>query len=605
VNDNNNAASKDFAVAWWNRVSLRIGFGVLVVTTVALAVIGWLFDSHEETLFREQHTANAHAIATIIVDKLADRMMAGGGATTWATVAQEAEQMRETAGVARIVLVSNAGLVKMSTDPAYAGTHLELRDGVSDAAASTVVDSTGGPELRVITAIRARLGCLRCHTARDADGNPPPRGFLTVDFALAPLAATERHRRNDILTIGAVSGVALLVVIFWLFEHYVMRGIAAIGSAAGRLARGDLGARVVVAGGDELSQLGGRFNQMAQRIEGQVARLEASNLESSLLYELVIEVARNIEITDVATTIVTVLTRNLHPQRLVFLAKSPDGQWICARGPDEPLSRCEDGLSGAPDTWPETLTQVLQGLDLALVAGAARSATIQFGEEDGAAEFAMPLVSEGELIGLLACRPGPRRVAIQRELIGNLAAHLTLAVENALHYTGAVTDALTQLRNKGYGLARLDEAVYAAQRQDAGLALAMLDIDFFKRVNDTYGHPVGDEVLRETAQRISRCVRKADVAVRYGGEEFMVILPNTHPEKAEEVGERLRAAVAARPVLVTDRQLSLNVTVSVGVALYRRGGDDAASLIERADKALYRAKGGGRNRVEISSGMDA
>ncbi len=599
---NNNADTTDLAVNWRNRISLRIGFGVLVVTTVALAVIGWLFNAHEETLFRQQHTVNAHAIATIIVEKLADRMMAGGGAATWATVTQEAERLRETAGVTRMVLVSNTGLVKMSTDPAYTGTHLELRDGMTDVAVSTVLDSAGGPELRVISAIHARPGCLVCHTERDADGNPPPRGFLTVDFSLAPLEVTARHRRNDILTIGVISGVMLLGVIFWLFGHYVMRGINTISSAAGRLAGGDLSARAVVAGNDELSQLGGRFNRMAQRIEQQVVRLEASNLESSLLYELVIEVARNIEVSDVVATITKVLVRKLQPEYMVFLVKAPDGKWVCAVKPDEPLIFIEGGLVGAPEAWPEPLREALTGLDVSLVVRAERQAKTQYSDTDTAFEFAMPLVSDEMLIGLLACRLGARRMLIQRDLIENLAAHLTLAVENALNYTGAVTDNLTQLRNKGYGLARLDEAVYAAQRQGGGLALAMIDIDFFKRVNDTYGHPVGDEVLKSIARRIACGVRKADVAVRYGGEEFMVILPQTKSEKVAEIGERLRATVAARPVRAADGQISLDVTASVGVALFQPGSDDSASMIERADKALYRAKEAGRNRVEIDAG---
>jgi diguanylate cyclase (GGDEF)-like protein len=601
VNDNN-SDSRDLAVAWWDRISLRIGFGVLVVTTTALAATGWLFNAHEESLFREQHTAHAHAIAIIIGEKLADRMMAGGGAATWATVAQEAERLRETAGVSRIVLIGNSGLVKMSTDPVVSGAHPELRDGVNGETVSSVVDEGGVPVLRVVSAIRARPGCLVCHRETDAAGNPPPRGFLAVDFGLGHLEATEAHRRSDILTIAAVSGVVLLLVIFWLFEHYAMRGIAAIDAAAGRLARGDLSARADVVGRGELSQLGGRFNRMAQRIEEQVARLEASNLESSLLYELVVEVARNVEVSDVAATIAKVLTRKLRPERMAFLVKTVDGQWICATRPDESLLRADGGLAGAAATWPEPLRAVLQGLDVGLVERAVRETSIQYGETDAAFEFVMPLVSEGEVVGLLACRPGARRVPIQRELIENLGAHLTLAVENALHYTGAVTDALTRLRNKGYGLARLDEAVYAAQRQDAALALAMLDIDFFKRVNDTYGHPVGDEVLKAVARRISRCIRKADVAVRYGGEEFMVILPHTQPNKTEEIGERLRAAVAARPVRVADRQIDLDITVSVGVAMYVRGVDSAATLIERADKALYRAKGAGRNRVEIDDG---
>jgi len=180
-------------------------------------------------------------------------------------------------------------------------------------------------------------------------------------------------------------------------------------------------------------------------------------------------------------------------------------------------------------------------------------------------------------------------------------------VENSRNYTGAVTDPLTRCRNRRYGLARLDEAAYASRRHEIELAVAMLDIDHFKRINDSHGHPAGDQVLRETARRLMDTIRKADVPIRYGGEEFLVILPQTREEDLAAVGERLRAAVGAAPVRVVlpgNVVLEIAVSVSVGLASYRGEGDEADALIARADQALYRAKAGGRNRVEVVGGDD-
>jgi diguanylate cyclase (GGDEF)-like protein len=592
----------EFEVNWWRRVSVRIGFGVLAVTATTLISIGWLINSHEQELFREQHTANAHAISRVIVDRLADRMMVGGGASVWTNVSEEAAHFVKTTGVTRIFLVSVTGQVKVVTDPAFRASVLALPANPEQADAQETTGDDGLRWLRVVHPVVTRPGCIGCHGQADAVRGQKVRGYVVVDFDLGPLERTAEHRRSEIVTIGVVSGFVLLALIFWLFEHSVMRAIMSVVTAAGRLANGDLHARADVADHNELGQLARRFNTMAGRIEGQVARLEASNLESALLYELVVEVSRSIEVTDVASTIVKVLVQNLQPERIVFYAATAEGHWVCAARTDERPKTCEGDLEAALVAWPESLAQTLDGFDRDLVTGACHDGELKVLGNGATRQFAMPLITEHRLIGLLVCTLSWQRIRVQKELLGNLAAHLTLALENALHYTGAVTDMLTRLRNKGYGLARLEEAVYSAQRQNLGLALAMLDIDLFKRINDSRGHPVGDLVLREIGRRIQHSIRKADVPVRFGGEEFMVILPQALAEKLGDIGERLRAAVADVPVVIDQSGTAIPVTLSVGIAVFKTGSDTAATLLERADQALYRAKRGGRNRVEIDFG---
>jgi two-component system, cell cycle response regulator len=124
----------------------------------------------------------------------------------------------------------------------------------------------------------------------------------------------------------------------------------------------------------------------------------------------------------------------------------------------------------------------------------------------------------------------------------------------------------------------------------------MLDIDYFKRVNDTHGHTAGDAVLREIAARLARHVRGFDLVARYGGEEFVVVMPDTPLPVASMVAERLRSVVADKPVHVEGTG-EISVTVSIGIAPARETGDQAAAILQRADKALYGAKAGGRNCV--------
>lgn len=160
----------------------------------------------------------------------------------------------------------------------------------------------------------------------------------------------------------------------------------------------------------------------------------------------------------------------------------------------------------------------------------------------------------------------------------------------------AVTDELTGLYNRRYFDRHLNVMLGKAQDQERDMALMILDMDHFKAVNDNHGHDVGDAVLREFAARLKRNIRGVDLACRFGGEEFVVLMPDTDPSQAEAIAERVRQAIAERPFEVgPGRPLSL--TVSVGVSLNESLADTPESLIKRADVALYRAKREGRNRV--------
>jgi len=172
-----------------------------------------------------------------------------------------------------------------------------------------------------------------------------------------------------------------------------------------------------------------------------------------------------------------------------------------------------------------------------------------------------------------------------------LRSNLQLSLEMA------ITDQLTGLYNRRYMSSHVDTLVATALETKKPLSLLIMDIDFFKAVNDTYGHPVGDEVLRSFAQRLRANVRGIDLACRYGGEEFVVIMPETDVAYAYTVAERLRQAVADVPFPVSCSETGLPVTVSIGVTSIERPDDTSDSILKRADQALYRAKRDGRNRV--------
>jgi len=235
-----------------------------------------------------------------------------------------------------------------------------------------------------------------------------------------------------------------------------------------------------------------------------------------------------------------------------------------------------------------------------------------FSSTDGIASIAMiPLRPRGRLIGSINLGSGdPARFT--RSHATDFLAHLGLiasyCVENVINRArllrSGFTDVLTGWHNRRYLTVRLGEELARARRDQHRLVCLMLDIDHFKRVNDTWGHAAGDAVLRELAQRIEAQVRASDVAARYGGEEFVVLLPATDESSGTRLAERIRAAVSNAPVELPGGK-SVTVTASIGIAGVQPAAEEGdlktlgESLIARADVALYRAKRAGRDRVEV------
>jgi two-component system, cell cycle response regulator len=160
----------------------------------------------------------------------------------------------------------------------------------------------------------------------------------------------------------------------------------------------------------------------------------------------------------------------------------------------------------------------------------------------------------------------------------------------------SITDALTGLHNRRYMDGHLSTLVADAIKTGRPLSVLLADIDFFKKVNDTYGHDAGDTVLREFSERFRRNTRGIDLSCRLGGEEFIIIMPDTDIGRAYQVGERLRECIASEPFRINS-EMSLSITASVGLGTLERAEDTPEILIKRADNALYAAKRRGRNRV--------
>ena len=161
----------------------------------------------------------------------------------------------------------------------------------------------------------------------------------------------------------------------------------------------------------------------------------------------------------------------------------------------------------------------------------------------------------------------------------------------------AITDQLTGLHNRRYMTSHLDNLMMQTAKSSKPLAFVIMDIDHFKAVNDTNGHDIGDEVLREFAKRLGANIRGLDLACRYGGEEFVVVMPETDASFAYAVAERLRKSIETTPIEISRAPGKISITISIGIAAWEGESDTAEALLHRADQALYSAKRSGRNRV--------
>ena len=392
-------------------------------------------------------------------------------------------------------------------------------------------------------------------------------------------------------------GLTLLLGVagFAMAYYVVTLPLRRLTEATRFIAAGAYDRRVTVSSRDEIGELAGTFNRMAAAVGEKTSRITALN-------EIAVQVTSMRSLSELLDEIMRrgMLLTGAHAACIAFYNENAGrfDRWITQGLSDHFVKNISFRPGGLADETFTAGTYVISN-----DRPETRHKLSRLTHEESIQSFiCMPLTSHASRLGVVYFYRKDRDFFLPDEIETlNTFAHLAAgAIESAQLQEQlqdlAITDKLTGLRNRRFSDQRLAEEILRAARYAKPLSLMLLDIDNFKRVNDTYGHAAGDLVLQSLGRSLPGQLRQVDLAARYGGEEFIIILPETDFVGAKLVGERIRRTVADTPVSLFDgRQIS--VTVSLGIACFPMCGDKGESLTEHADQALYTAKHEGKNRV--------
>lgn len=419
--------------------------------------------------------------------------------------------------------------------------------------------------------------------------------------------------RNRLLIGGILLAFLTLSLASSIFVVRALQGqVDQFLQAARRLGRGDFSRPVPIQGSDEFAALGAEFNMMSEQLAAKIDEVERKRRELEEAIRRVgdafaagLDRAGIVDLTvQTAVEACSAEAGRMEPFEERELKRSRAGS-----GAAELTAALEDAEREAFKLEEEEIKAAEGDGDRVPQRQFARA------ERGGVHAVAAPLRArfrrgDSRYLGVLSiARRNGAFTDSECELLAYLAGQAAVSLENAsLHQTvqrQAITDELTGLYNLRHFHDALDTEIERSRRFSSPVGLVMLDIDDFKPVNDTYGHLQGDLVLREVAHVLHEHSREIDAPARYGGEEMAAILPETDVGGAEQLAERMRAAIEGLRVRRLDGQGELRVTASFGVAALPRSASDKESLIKAADEALYEAKRGGKNRVERAAAAPA
>ena len=444
--------------------------------------------------------------------------------------------------------------------------------------------------LRSVVKIDNRPPCFRCHSPDNAIC-----GILMVDSFLDDTFDLIRTVAWRSLLTGVVSFCLVALLISVIINRFVTRPVKALMEGIKHVERGDFSHWVEVEGGGEFGEMADSFNVMSRAILRYIDEIKAKNNEISSLYTLVQKISETIDFKKLKVIVVNLLLEILKADNIVLAlpVDEEEGRFELiwrSRGEKHYISDYFISSEMAPH-------RILEKDELLSWSGGGFSEPRYL---DHNTRALIPLANKSMRFGLLAIGREEPFSHSDKSLIPALAHHVEIAFTNAWLYNMAITDELTSLYTKRHFQTKLAVLEENYRMTGEGFAVMMIDLDRFKRINDTHGHVIGDRMLSELAGLIRSNLRMGEIPCRYGGDEFVVLLPINDLTTVRMVAERVHRSISEHWFEYEGIE-PFQVTVSVGVACCPQHASGASELVMVADSALYRAKESGRNRVYIAS----
>jgi len=528
---------------WLDRYKKKIILSIVSILTLTIVVTMLLISFTMRSRLLQEGRVRAEELGTVILSSLEHLMQERNPGRMQSTLVAIG---REDTPLVKVFIVDNRGKVAYSsrvkdigvtidrfTDVSCRGCHSGPTAVPNEAATGIMLD--GKRVLRYVRIIQNGPTCYQCHPA-----SQPINGKLIIDWSLEPTYALVSALILIIIGAG-LAGLIIFVPVLWRI-----------------LSRG---------------------------VDTYIAEIRMKSTELAVLYNIVERLSTTIELEELKRIIVDIVGDSLGADEIDMVLPNEYRElgaivWTKS-GTEIVRKKVENGTSLAEiiRVWSEGRIP-----DHAVV-------------NDGK-EIHMPVTKGEERLALIVVRFAEGGFDVhQLTLVRAMANHIAVAFENALLYHIAITDELTGLFTSRHFRQAIAKKYSHYHEFGEKMTLLMIDIDNFKRVNDTYGHPAGDVILKDVGRCIMSSIRDDDMGFRYGGEEFAVILPVTDVEAGKRVANRMRKLIENYPFRVD--QHVLQVTVSIGVASWPKSADTIKEIITEADKSLYEAKDEGRNRVVV------
>ncbi|MBU1649902.1 MAG: diguanylate cyclase [Proteobacteria bacterium] len=509
------------------------------------------------------------------------------------------KNMLATTNFSRISVLNKDGKIVMTSEPSLAGkvldkntdaTCLICHESSATQRRSTAVITDGNQSyIRTTIAIDNKPACYGCHSKEKNIV-----GILFVDSSLdATNALLKEMTLRILLTAISVFLLGIFLVNF-IVTHFLTKPLNALQTGFEKVGRGNFNYWVDVDCGGEISDMADSFNIMSRAIGRYVDEVKAKNTEVSTLYSIVQKISLTIEKKKLQEIMADLLCEVLQLDSVTLAL------------PIEKQKNIFQILTKKTDDKRFYHSHVNINSDIPMSCLLTREDLLRWGEQDvtsfsfsnNGSNLLLSLQLKKMKVALISAqKPAGKKFSLsQQKFIPVLAHHMTISFANAQLYEMAITDELTALYTKRHfhnEIRRFEEEYLVKEK---GFCVMMIDLDHFKEVNDTYGHPVGDLVLAQIGALLITNTRHGDVACRYGGEEFVVLLRGGDSCEAGKIAERVRKAVEEYVFTINEIH-PFRKTISIGLACCPLHFGTVNEIIVAADTALYTAKSRGRNQV--------